>query len=252
MLVAKVNGHYFYPRPPRGGRRASLLLVFTFIQFLPTPSARRATAREMLERKVRGISTHALREEGDRQNWHRSRSRPGFLPTPSARRATRPAAASTSLMLFLPTPSARRATCRTRGTLAGQRYFYPRPPRGGRLASQSVVNRTREFLPTPSARRATNGAPCCRVRPCNFYPRPPRGGRRDGGGGRHTQLHISTHALREEGDSAGRRWDRSACIHFYPRPPRGGRLLHAGIVAHLISFLPTPSARRATLSGASP
>ena len=33
---------------------------------------------------------------------------------------------------------------------------------------------------------------------------------------------------------------------FYPRPPRGGRLTYALIGSALISFLSTPSARRAT------
>ena len=33
---------------------------------------------------------------------------------------------------------------------------------------------------------------------------------------------ISIHALREEGDQAGRPYFRTG-THFYPRPPRGGR-----------------------------
>ena len=37
--------HYrnFYPRPPRGGRRGAALRLQDTRQFLPTPSARRAT-----------------------------------------------------------------------------------------------------------------------------------------------------------------------------------------------------------------
>ena len=34
---------HFYPRPPRGGRRASTARRLSFMQFLSTPSARRAT-----------------------------------------------------------------------------------------------------------------------------------------------------------------------------------------------------------------
>ena len=34
---------HFYPRPPRGGRRASAMLLKLPLLFLPTPSARRAT-----------------------------------------------------------------------------------------------------------------------------------------------------------------------------------------------------------------
>ena len=63
-------------------------------EFLPTPSARRAT-------KVCHLLQCAL----------------GFLPTPSARRATRPCAVlHDSPELFLPTPSARRATADRRLT----------------------------------------------------------------------------------------------------------------------------------------
>ena len=99
------------------------------IQFLSTPSARRATAapgcsglcsRYFYPRpprspgkrtQVRGtISIHALREEGDMgidiiKNWRKE---------------------------FLSTPSARRATRKPRRTSNPQKDFYPRPPRGGR------------------------------------------------------------------------------------------------------------------------
>ena len=78
--------------------------------FLPTPSARRATRRRVPHVHVLAISTHALREEGDkyvvgilaralisthalREEGDCSTQRPKasslpFLPTPSARRAT--------------------------------------------------------------------------------------------------------------------------------------------------------------------
>ena len=79
---------YFYPRPPRGGRPATSLQVYSSPIFLSTPSARRATSRQssccwcssyFYPRPPRGgrlsvfqpvagiekISIHALREEGD-------------------------------------------------------------------------------------------------------------------------------------------------------------------------------------------
>ena len=59
-----------------------------------------------------------------------------------------------SHLRFLSTPSARRATPPRRTCGRRARYFYPRPPRGGR--------------PTSSSRMRTH---------TNFYPRPPRGGR---------------------------------------------------------------------------
>ena len=56
---------------------------------------------------------------------------------------------------------------------------------------------------------------------------------------------ISIHALREEGDPDGRRPERPR-QYFYPRPPRGGRQKPLGDDIIGVSFLSTPSARRAT------
>ena len=104
------------------------------------------------------------------------------------------------------------------------RYFYPRPPRGGRPHTSPW-----------------NG------NPLHFYPRPPRGGRR-----RHLRrvivgADISIHALREEGDLRPPR--KAYCLRdFYPRPPRGGRLFSPFFIFLAVLFLSTPSARRATCS----
>ena len=83
------------------------------MEFLSTPSARRATSfrRSCIRRKV--ISIHALREEGDTCRDQYDELQRLFLSTPSARRAT--AWAVCILPLWA--------------------YFYPRPPRGGRLAA---------------------------------------------------------------------------------------------------------------------
>ena len=56
---------HFYPRPPRGGRRAELTCAAATTVFLSTPSARRATLHLDLFRQRSEISIHALREEGD-------------------------------------------------------------------------------------------------------------------------------------------------------------------------------------------
>ena len=124
------------------------------------------------------ISIHALREEGD------------FLA-----HSTLP-----KLVIFLSTPSARRATSCALPPCLLVRYFYPRPPRGGRLRVPRVLGRIqnisihalreegdsqiwankqylKKFLSTPSARRATAGQLALRRQLQNFYPRPPRGGR---------------------------------------------------------------------------
>ena len=103
--------HYFYPRPPRGGRHGTLKTNQTLLY----------------------ISIHALREEGDMTMYQHKTRKQAFLSTPSARRAT-PERGATSILrsnfyprpprggrpamrgsinaieLFLSTPSARRAT----------------------------------------------------------------------------------------------------------------------------------------------
>ena len=117
ILISETCGtSYFYPRPPRGGRRFPVGLMDEIAQFLSTPSARRATTRcrsghtpksDFYPRPPRGgrrevlvenyslryISIHALREEGDRG---------------------------------------------MRRGLPDLRNFYPRPPRGGRLVGVAL------------------------------------------------------------------------------------------------------------------
>ena len=106
---------YFYPRPPRGGRRG-------------TPG---------IDTSGSSISIHALREEGDDQS---------LTPTMGVKQ-------------FLSTPSARRATIYKTFGIKVRKYFYPRPPRGGRRRPFSASPRRRTFLSTPSARRATRQPP---------------------------------------------------------------------------------------------
>ena len=100
----------FYPRPPRGGRRA--LLQRRRLQYKISIHALREEGDDLLLFRllVPIISIHALREEGDPHL--------GFRPVLE--------------ILFLSTPSARRATsiCARPGLCSA--YFYPRPPRGGR------------------------------------------------------------------------------------------------------------------------
>ena len=79
---------YFYPRPPRGGRQR----------------------KQQKQRRLKSISIHALREEGDARHPTNKRSATKFLSTPSARRATK---------------------AEGLGYTHGA-DFYPRPPRGGR------------------------------------------------------------------------------------------------------------------------
>ena len=189
----------FYPRPPRGGRRGIRDMTVLERLFLSTPSARRAT-----------VSVVDLDETAE------------FLSTPSARRAT-----------WLSSLSARRwrisiHALREEGDILILRvglfffYFYPRPPRGGRLTAITRRCSMARFLSTPSARRATVNLLRQPSFSIYFYPRPPRGGRLYLLTVPPTSIKISIHALREEGDTSSKTtfWKAK---NFYPRPPRGGR-----------------------------
>ena len=106
---------------------------------------------------------------------------------------------------------------------AAVKNFYPRPPRGGRPPDAHGIRAALAFLSTPSARRATFELSVWIELPLYFYPRPPRGGRPGISGRSSPKSLISIHALREEGDI---------------RPPV--------CTTRPMSFLSTPSARRAT------
>ena len=214
---------YFYPRPPRGGRLGDSEALVSGIQFLSTPSARRAT----------------------RQRIYR-RGSDEFLSTPSARRATLKLTKLRATPLhFYPRPPRGGRPLSVPASMPTLLYFYPRPPRGGRLPDGTGTQSAIQFLSTPSARRATVQSSTLSQSWQYFYPRPPRGGRHTGRPGR-----VRTG-------------------YFYPRPPRGGRpyemqqdyqkriisihalreegdRLLAFALASFFVFLSTPSARRAT------
>ena len=236
----------FNPRPPRGGRRISLLICARRSKFQSTPSARRATPEtgcgsttllHFNPRPPRGgrrraeddrlyleyISIHALREEGDAV----------CCPCPLRR-------LSISIHAL-----------REEGDLGCRRKTAVRSisihalREEGDPITKPCSSKDLVFQSTPSARRAT----CCRV------------------------LHvlvteISIHALREEGDGtrkqqctglksfqstpSARRATSSdtkqfcSVRNFNPRPPRGGRRVYNHIENTAAIFQSTPSARRAT------
>ena len=72
----------FYPRPPRGGRPASVAFAAAVSLFLSTPSARRATLPQCRLLPPFCISIHALREEGDRLRVLAFGSLRNFYPRP--------------------------------------------------------------------------------------------------------------------------------------------------------------------------
>ena len=169
-------------------------------QFLSTPSARRATARRFAGQCPDRISIHALREEGDLTAMMSESIQHISIHALREEGDTQAA--------IIPT---------------APRYFYPRPPRGGRLGDVRRYFNSTLFLSTPSARRATTYRWSTLKKPRYFYPRPPRGGRLRQIFTTCEGHQISIHALREEGDYC------TACLKVVRK-----------------KFLSTPSARRAT------
>ena len=201
FLFSLYHTLHFYPRPPRGGRPPfppqkhlgidisihalreegdllrSLLKCWS-MQFLSTPSARRATTGCHGLDRGRGISIHALREEGDLGDLlslclqhisiHALREE-GDKCTVSPMEMTNK---------FLSTPSARRATCRVflRQRLHNAISIHALREEGD-AARCCRAAAAAQFLSTPSARRATGRNLFGRQQLGYFYPRPPRGGR---------------------------------------------------------------------------
>ena len=102
---------YFYPRPPRGGRRGKKMVGVASNKFLSTPSARRATEKDELLNFHLVISIHALREEGDFPGDPPGRERRRhFYPRPPRGGRHGSYGMADFQGIFLSTPSARRAT----------------------------------------------------------------------------------------------------------------------------------------------
>ena len=145
---------YFYPRPPRGGRREKSRTKFILEKFLSTPSARRAT--EVLVQKLAAYE---------------------FLSTPSARRATRGCRSRCGKARISIHALREEGDCSGTPSPARSSYFYPRPPRGGRLTSGvcSCLCRQISIHALREEGDSNGGGQGKTVN--DFYPRPPRGGR---------------------------------------------------------------------------
>ena len=146
-----------------------------------------------------------------------------FLSTPSGWRATGQQWVCDEVDLgFLSTPSGWRATCRIRAGRTSGRYFYPRPPGGGRRPAEVFL-----------------------MLICYFYPRPPGGGRLVSGVYPQRLFEISIHALRVEGDCCREYGIYVSGISIHALRVEGDRC--PKVPAHLCAaFLSTPSGWRAT------
>ena len=214
---------YFYPRPPRGGRQKRIAEMEDAVQFLSTPSARRATEALSNTQIIKAISIHALREEGDLSRGRPRKVLIDFYPRPP--RGGRPVDGADGGVETLISIHALREegdgkenaingawmqisihALREEGDLGARSihahhiHFYPRPPRGGRPAAVTAVGSMlvisihalreegdwRPFSASPRRRTFLSTPSARRATGCAFS------GHRSGT--------ISIHALREEGD----------------------------------------------------
>ena len=253
----------FYPRPPRGGRpqtaRPRCPCERNFYPRPPRGGRRLCRGRGA---SSCGISIHALREEGDIFCFAGAYS-VNSISIHALREEGDKIWGMGNVIIAISIHALREEGDAPKETKAScQFYFYPRPPRGGRLSIMGSGQGAKKFLSTPSARRATSQRllPLCPAlyfypRPPRggrrytvinemevflyFYPRPPRGGRRLSAAVAVSAFAISIHALREEGDH---RTARTAgwLFYFYPRPPRGGRPTAPLILPTGANFYPRP------------
>ena len=157
MRLTTLEKHIdFYPRPPRGGRPAATatdgfaeeISIHALreegdvvipdpapvpVKFLSTPSARRATVIDGNNAVSYEISIHALREEGDLRISDVLELRTSISIHALREEGDRPQLAMP--LLFLISIHALREEGDLSYFLEKVKvfYFYPRPPRGGRL-----------------------------------------------------------------------------------------------------------------------
>ena len=197
-----LTGLYFYPRPPRGGRRsADGARARKQFKFLSTSPAWGTTVHlhgfsgginisihvprvgddfpfRLFSGQALVISIHVPRvgDDGLQGLGHGLHglflsTSPAWGTTPDCTEIAR------NIAKFLSTSPAWGTTAAMPRAVSTLQNFYPRPPRGGRRTRVQDCARTCTFLSTSPAWGTT-------VRPTHgpgsnvhFYPRPPRGGR---------------------------------------------------------------------------
>ena len=190
----------FYPRPPRGGRRAVPVRRPAQRNFYPRPPRGGRQDDALYTREVQDFYPRPPR--GGRPGRLLSSFPPiQFLSTSPARGTTarsRSCRRSSRISIHVPREG---DDLRCRSAPASRRsHFYPRPPRGGRLRNTAIRSAQTTFLSTSPARGTTRRVKYTFAFRC-----------------------ISIHVPRE-GDDPKRRARRSDLSNFYPRPSRGGRL----------------------------
>ena len=118
----------FYPRPPRGGRLRQPPQMSQSEDFYPRPPRGGRLDIFLAKSYFFGISIHALREEGDFEDFRKY---------------------ATRLQISIHALREEGDTA-VRPSCSRSCYFYPRPPRGGRPAKgQLLEKQITNFYPRP-------------------------------------------------------------------------------------------------------
>ncbi len=194
---------YFYPRPPRGGRRLG----------------------EGFDLLVIDISIHVPREGDDRLPLVFRKARTDFYPRPPRGGRRYWAVKPTRQSHFYPRPprGGRRVHAKSADSPSTISIHVPRE--GDDSPRQKRPARRRRFLSTSPARGTTALFWNLIFSERNFYPRPPRGGRRRIRRFLFPVFHISIHVPRE-GDDLRRYWRRWPARTFLSTSPARGTTRH--------------------------
>ena len=147
------------------------------------------------------ISIHALREEGDPGIHNLQKARIVFLSTPSARRATKRPCVRDHLNFISIHALREEGDNNSYGVRPALMISIHALREEGDKALTGAIEILKQFLSTPSARRATGGAGADRQLHDRFLSTPSARRATIALRGRSEPLHISIHALREEGDA---------------------------------------------------
>ena len=195
------------------------------MEFLSTPSARRATKIYRIGDVSRLISIHALREEGDGGAGRQDRDEQVISIHALREEGDRPLMITSSHLPYISIHALREEGDSSSGVRKSICLKFLSTPSARRATKTFVLNSVHGpvFLSTPSARRATAWK-----------------------AGDDEKQAISIHALREEGDRATHvLWWMS---WKFLSTPSARRATTSALLCLLLSlrFLSTPSARRAT------
>ena len=239
---------YFYPRPPRGGRPVVRLSIPCDVLFLSTPSARRATVDIKTHADRDDISIHALREEGD--ICYQVGSLIYVISIHALREEGDVCLIGTVLHRLISIHALREeGDCGYGLPSCPCADFYPRPPRGGRPCYQGIPG-SAASISIHALREEGDPQLCNLICDVGQFLSTPSSRRATATVVPYfAAIRISIHALREEGDELRHRAAGSV-LHFYPRPPRGGRRVIDGnnavsyeISIHALREEGDPSAR---------